>query len=54
MRVYLGGKLQCEGVIVRLYIEYYNHSLNDYLNALRASKLYLSYEELVFITNSLV
>lgn len=38
---------------MRLYLEYYNHTLNDYLSALRANQFVLTLTELMFVAHSL-
>lgn len=50
---YVGKSLGCQGSVVRLYLQYYNHTLNDYLSALRANKLHLTLDELIFVVASL-
>jgi hypothetical protein len=45
--------VKCESNTVRLYLEYYNHTLGDYLLALRANKSVLTLGEAMYVTNSL-
>lgn len=51
---YAARRLGCDHAAVRLFLEYYNHSLHDYLSALRASRLPFTLEELIFVAASLV
>jgi hypothetical protein len=48
-----GSTVKCESNTVRLYLEYYNHTLGDYLLALRANKSVLTLGEAMYVTNSL-
>lgn len=49
-----GGGIRCSPKQVRLYLQYFNHSLNDYLSALRSNNYNLSLEELKFVCASVV
>lgn len=45
--------LECGVPIIRMYMEYYNHTLYDYLNALRLKRGSLTIDELILIIKSL-
>ena len=46
--------MECQSASVRVHSEYFNHTLDDYLTALRGKKVPLSIDEVLYIIKSVV
>lgn len=46
-------RYECGAPAVRMYIDYYNYTLLDYLTALRMKKQWLAIDELILVVQNL-
>lgn len=46
--------MQCSPAMLRMYVDYHNHTLDDYLSLIRVKGSAVSFPELVYLMRSLV